>query len=140
MHANGYKHTFPEGFLWGTATAAHQIEGNNTDSDWWHWEQNKPVKRMWPLEPSGIADDSYNRYEEDFDLCVKLNNNAVRISVEWARIEPEEGKFSQEEFEHYRKVLKAAKDRGLKTFVTLHHFTSPMWLAKKGGWTNFKTP
>jgi len=140
MEANGHRHTFPKDFLWGTATSAHQTEGNNTNSDWWYWEQNKPAKRKWPLEASGIANDSYNRYEEDFDLSVKLNNNAIRISVEWARIEPEEGKFNEEAFEHYRKVLKAAKDRGLKTFVTLHHFTSPMWLAKKGGWASFKTP
>lgn len=140
MKVSEQVHTFPKDFLWGTATSAHQTEGNNTNSDWWGLEQNKSRKNKWPLEPSGIAADSYNRYEEDFDLCVKLNNNAVRISVEWARIEPEEGKFSKEAFEHYRKVLKAAKDRGLKTFVTLHHFSNPLWLAKKGAWVNFATP
>lgn len=125
---------FPDGFLWGTATAAHQIEGNNKHSDWWQWEQTKKPDQKFPLEPSGIACDSYNRYEEDFDWCVKLNNNAVRFSVEWARIEPKQGEFDDREIAHYRKMILAAKKRGLKTFVTLHHFTSPLWMAKKGGW------
>src|SRR5690606_20772539 len=83
---------------------------------------------------------SYNRYEEDLDLCVKLNNNAVRFGIEWSRIEPQEGQFDQKEIEHYIKVLKAAKERGLKTFVTLHHFVLPQWVAEKGGWQNFQTP
>lgn len=135
-----HEHEFPDDFIWGTATSSHQIEGNNKANDWWEFETNKPPNRKWPLEPSGIADDSYNRYEEDFDLCVKLNNNAVRLSIEWSRIESVEGKFDQKEIDHYKKVLKAAQDRGLKTFVTLHHFTTPLWLARKGGWTNFKTP
>jgi beta-glucosidase len=132
-------YTFPKNFLWGTATAAHQIEGNNKNSDWWEWEQNKPPERKWPLEPSLDGCDSYNRYEEDFDLCKQMNNNAVRFSIEWARIEPEEGKFDQKEIEHYKKVLQAAKDRGLKTLVTLHHFTNPNWLTKFGGWVHPKT-
>ena len=133
-------YTFPPNFLWGTATSAHQTEGNNTNTDWWIWEQTKTDDREYPLEPSLQACDSYNRYEEDFDLCKKLNNKAVRISLEWARIEPKENEFSEKEIEHYRKVLQAAKDRGLKTFVTLHHFTNPVWFAKKGGWTNFGSP
>ena len=144
---------FPKDFLWGTATAAHQIEGNNKNSDWWLWEQSRKYpphinplltenemadlpEREWPLEPSLGACNSYELYEEDFDLCKKLNNNAVRISVEWARLEPEEGVFNTLEFEHYKKVLKAAKDRGLKTFVTLHHFTLPIWFSKQGGFLN----
>ena len=132
---------FPKGFLWGTATAAHQIEGNNKNCDWWDYEQTKDTQgRTFPSEPSLDACDSYNRYEEDFDHCVQLNNNAVRISVEWARIEPEEGVFDENEIAHYKKVLKAAKDRGLKTFVTLHHFTSPMWFANKGGWHSLGAP
>ncbi|MFH1648251.1 MAG: glycoside hydrolase family 1 protein [Patescibacteria group bacterium] len=130
---------FPQDFTWGTATAAHQIEGNNKNSDWWEWENNKKENQKYPLEPSGIACDSYNRYEEDFDLCAELGNNAVRISVEWARIEPDEGVFSDEELAHYRDVLKAAKKRGLKTFVTLHHFTNPIWFAKRGGWESLRS-
>lgn len=131
---------FPAHFMWGTATAAYQIEGNNSNTDWWYWENNKKRGQKYPLESSGLACDSYNRYEEDFDLCKKLNNNAVRISVEWARIEPSEGKFDYREIAHYKKVLSAAKDRGLKTFVTLHHFTNPFWFYKKGGWTNIRSP
>ncbi len=130
---------FPKGFLWGTSTSAHQIEGNNTNSDWWYWEQNKPKNRKWPLEPSNKACNSYNLYSTDFDLCKKLNNNAVRISVEWARLEPKQGTFSKKEFNHYKKVLKDAKNKGLKTFVTLHHFTSPLWFYKKYGWHNPKS-
>lgn len=135
---------FPKDFIWGTATSAHQIEGGNTNSDWWEWEQSKSYTsknaREFPLEPSAIACDSYNRYEEDFDLCVGLNNNAVRISIEWARIEPKDGVFDEAEINRYRKVLRAAKDRGLKTFVTLHHFTNPIWFSKIGGWMNPKSP
>jgi beta-glucosidase len=137
------KLTFPEGFLWGTATAAHQIEGNNKNTDWWEWEYSKDYEtndREYPLEPSGLACDSYNRYEEDFDLAKEMKNNSIRFSVEWARIEPEEGKFDQNEIEHYKKMIQAARDRGLKTFVTLHHFTNPLWFAKKGGWTNLGAP
>ncbi len=139
---------FPSGFLWGTSTAAHQIEGNNTNSDWWEWEQSKDYKSMrnkktgllmpTPTEASGIACDSYNRYEEDFDLAKSMNNNAIRFSIEWARLEPKEGEFSKKEFDHYKRMIKAANDRGLKIFLTLHHFTNPAWFAKKGGWKNKK--
>ncbi|OGC38910.1 hypothetical protein A3K42_00040 [candidate division WWE3 bacterium RBG_13_37_7] len=127
---------FPSDFTWGTATSAYQIEGGNYNTDWWLWENSKENRGK--IEPCGIACDSYNRYEEDFDLCVKNYNNAVRISIEWARLEPEEGKFSKREFDHYRNVLQAAKDRNLKTFVTLHHFTNPIWFSKKGGWHGLK--
>ncbi len=132
---------FPNNFLWGTATAAYQIEGNNDNTDWWHWEK-KPKKKntKYPREQSGIACDSYNRFEEDFELAKKLNNNAIRISIEWARIEPAEGYFDQKEINHYRKVLQAAKERNLKTFVTLHHFTNPLWFSQKGGWVNPLSP
>jgi len=132
---------FPDNFLWGTATAAYQIEGNNDNTDWWHWEK-KPKKKntKYPREQSGIACDSYNRFEEDLDLAKKLNNNAVRLSIEWARIEPSEGYFDQKEINHYRKVLQKAKERNLKTFVTLHHFTNPLWFSQKGGWVNPLSP
>jgi beta-glucosidase len=133
-------HSFPTEFLWGTATAAHQIEGNNTNSDWWQWELDRHKKFLGPQDQSQQACDSYNRYAEDFDLCKQMNNNAVRFSIEWARIEPQEGVFDQTAIEHYKKMLEAAKKRGLKTFVTLHHFTNPMWFAKKGGWANKDAP
>lgn len=134
------KFKFPENFLWGAATAAHQIEGNNTNSDWWAWENS--IKRHNQLVSQGydpkefcsdIACDSYNRFDEDFSLAQHLSHNATRLSVEWARIEPEENKFSEKELDHYEKVLQSAKYRGLVTFVTLHHFTNPLWFIKKGG-------
>ncbi|NCT55791.1 glycoside hydrolase family 1 protein [bacterium] len=134
------EYLFPKDFLWGTATSAYQVEGNNTNTDWWEWEQNKMKDDKYPLEPSGVACDSYNRYEEDFDLCQKFNNNSVRISIEWARIEPKDGEFNASEIEHYKKVIAAAKKRNLKVFVTLYHFTLPLWFVKKGGWQSFKSP
>lgn len=132
---------FPEGFLWGTATSAHQVEGNNTNSDWWMWEHEKIPRAKtsnadfeYPLDQSLQACDSYNRYKEDFDLCVMMNNNAVRFSVEWARLEPKEGQYDEKEFDHYKRVISAARERNLKVFLTLHHFTNPIWFAKKGAW------
>ncbi|MFH1565625.1 MAG: glycoside hydrolase family 1 protein [bacterium] len=126
---------FPDNFLWGSAVSAHQIEGNNTNSDWWEWEQKGGGK-----EPSEIACDFYNKYKEDIPLLKKLHQNAFRLSIEWARIEQEEGEFSQKETEHYRKLLSTIKNEGIKTFVTLHHFTNPKWFAKKGGWENSNSP
>lgn len=133
---------FPEGFLWGAATAAHQIEGNNINSDWWAWESsldrhNKLISEgQDPKEyASGIACDSYHRYDEDFALAQKLEQNATRLGIEWARIEPRESSFNEEALDHYEKVLQSAKYHGLTTFVTLHHFTSPLWFIKKGGFT-----
>lgn len=131
---------FPKDFLWGAATSAHQIEGNNTNSDWWAWEKSarrhddliRQGKNPKDFE-SGIACDSYNRFDEDFSLAQYLNHNATRLSIEWSRIEPEEGKFSEKELAHYEKVLQSAKFHHLTTFVTLHHFTSPAWFMKKGG-------
>ncbi|MBN1162601.1 glycoside hydrolase family 1 protein [Patescibacteria group bacterium] len=130
---------FPADFLWGTATSAYQTEGYNTNSDWWYWEKGKYPKskrKAFIGETSGMACDSYNRYEEDFNFAKNMNNNAIRFSIEWARIEPRKGEWDQTEVEHYKKVIKAAKERGLKTFVTLHHFTKPIWFSKLGGWLN----
>ncbi len=122
---------FPKNFLWGSATSSHQVEGNNTHNDWWKAEQAKELKFK-----SGKACDHYNRYEQDFDLIKSLNQNAHRFSIEWARIEPEKGKFDKKEIEHYRKVLLALKKRKIKTMVTLWHFTNPIWFEKIGGWSN----
>lgn len=127
---------FPEGFLWGTATSAHQVEGNNTKNDWWDWEQ----KYQPPQMRSGQACDQYNRYEQDFDLAQGLNNNAHRLSIEWSRIEPNEGEFDPVEIEHYKRVLKALKERKMTVMLTLWHVTLPLWLAKKGGWESFRSP
>ncbi|MBI4091522.1 glycoside hydrolase family 1 protein [candidate division WWE3 bacterium] len=124
---------FPEGFLWGAATSGHQIEGGNVHSDWWVWEQEMAGKPGGPLQKSGIACDSYNRYEEDFRVAKELKHNAHRMSIEWSRIEPREGEFDEKEIAHYRNVLKTIKSNGMSTIVTLWHFTIPQWFRAKGG-------
>lgn len=128
---------FEPGFLLGAATAAHQVEGNNIHSDCWAMEQ---MKHTAYTEPSLDAVDQYNRYEEDILLMKKAGLNAYRFSIEWARIEPEEGKFDEAELEHYRKVVACCKKNGLEPVVTLHHFSSPVWLIRKGGWEVETTP
>ena len=121
---------FPEGFLWGTATSAHQVEGNNKNNDWWEWEQ-KPGRLR-----SGLACDSWHRYQEDFALVHALHNNAHRLSIEWSRVEPREGEFDEQALAHYRQMLQTLKDRQIKVMLTLHHFTNPLWLARRGSWEN----
>lgn len=122
------KLSFPENFLWGSATSAYQIEGGIKNCDWSGFKD------------AGLACDHYNRYEEDFDLLKNLNQNAFRLSVEWSRIEPQEGKFNEKEIEHYKKVLIALKKRGIIPFVTLYHWTNPLWFKEKGGWLNPRSP
>ena len=122
---------FPKGFFIGAATAAHQVEGNNVHSDYWLQEQ---LPHTSFAEPSGAACDHYNRYEEDIRLLAEAGLNAYRFSVEWARIEPEEGSFDEAEIEHYRKVIRCCREHGVEPIVTLMHFTSPAWLIRKGGW------
>jgi beta-glucosidase len=124
--------TFPDGFLWATATAAHQVEGGNTNNDWWAFEQLPG--RIAGGDSSGIADDSYNRYREDFAQLRKLRNNAHRLSIEWSRIEPSEGDFDSRQIRHYRDVLGELREQGMTPMVTLFHFTSPLWFAARGGW------
>ena len=122
---------FPKGFLIGAATAAHQVEGNNTNSDYW-LQEHMPHSSF--TEPSGIACDHYNRYEDDIKLLADAGLNAYRFSVEWARIEPEEGRFDENAVAHYRDVIRCCRSNGVEPIVTLHHFTSPAWLIRKGGW------
>ena len=122
---------FPKGFFIGAATAAHQVEGNNIHSDYWAQEL---LPHTSFTEPSGLACDHYHRYEEDIALLARAGLNAYRFSIEWARIEPEEGKFDEAEIEHYRQVIACCKANGVEPIVTLHHFTSPAWLIRKGGW------
>ena len=118
-------------FLIGASTAAHQVEGNNKHSDFWVMEN---LKHSDFKEPSGMAVDHYNRYEEDITLLAEAGCNAYRFSIEWARVEPKEGKFCQKAIEHYRKVLLFCHEKGIMPVVTLHHFSSPAWLISKGGW------
>lgn len=128
---------FPEGFLWGTATAAHQVEGNNVNSDGWMLEH---LPGTIFAEPSGDACDHYHLYPQDITLLASLGFNTYRFSVEWARIEPSEGEFSRAELEHYRRMLAACHEHGLTPVVTYHHFTSPHWLIAAGGWEDEQTP
>lgn len=121
----------PEHFFIGAATAAHQVEGNNRNSDYWAMEQMKYTSFC---EPSLDAVDHYNRYEEDIRLMAEAGLNAYRFSIEWARIEPECGVYDEKEIAHYRKVLECCRENGLEPIVTLHHFTSPKWLIARGGW------
>lgn len=122
---------FEKDFLVGAATAAHQVEGNNIHSDYWAMEHLKHTNFT---EPSLDAVDHYNRYEEDIKLLAEAGLNAYRFSIEWARIEPEEGNFDEKEIAHYRNVLTCCKQNGIEPIVTMMHFTSPVWLIQKGGW------
>ena len=121
---------FPKDFLWGAATAAYQVEGGNDHADWWHWEK-KAGK-----ENSGAACCHHDLYALDFELAKGLGHNTHRLSVEWSRIEPKEGEFSEAALKHYAEVLLALRARGIEPVVTLHHFTNPLWLEDFGGWTN----
>lgn len=127
---------FPDKFMIGASTAAHQVEGNNIHSDYWAMEHLKHTNFN---EPSLNAVDHYSRYEEDIRLMAEAGLNTYRFSIEWARIEPEEGKFDETQTEHYRKVLKCCRDNGIEPVVTMMHFTSPVWLIQKGGWESETT-
>jgi beta-glucosidase len=122
---------FPDRFLWGAATAAHQIEGNNVRNDWWRAEEAGVLPHR-----SGDACDSWNRWADDVRLLQEMGLNAYRFSVEWARIEPEPGRFDQTALDTYGRMLTALRSAGIEPLVTLHHFTNPAWLADQAGWTN----
>ncbi len=148
------KHPFPKRFLWGAATAAHQIEGGN-HNQWSVWELENAKAKAAQAEyiydhydswdriateakkpsnyVSGIVTDHYNRYEEDFALLQAMHMNAYRFSVEWSRIEPEEGAWNPEAIMHYKAQIASLKKRGIEPMVTLFHFTLPVWFAEKGG-------
>ncbi len=118
---------FPKNFYWGAGSSAFQVEGDIENMDWAKAAREKRVPEI------GIACDHYNRYEADFDIIKELGHNAHRFSIEWARIEPEEGKFDEKEIEHYRAVLRALRARNIEPFVTLWHFTLPLWFSESGG-------
>jgi beta-glucosidase len=124
--------SFPQSFVWGASTAAHQVEGGNTNSDWWQLEH---AEGSWCKEPSGDACDSYHRYAEDIDLLASAGLTSYRFSVEWARIEPAPGEFSVAALDHYQRVVDACHARGVEPLVTLHHFTIPRWMREAGGWS-----
>ena len=125
---------FPDGFFWGAATASYQVEGGIENNDW------AQAARDGRVPPCGRACDHYHRYEEDFDIAQSLGHTAHRFSLEWARIEPEEGKFNEEAIEHYRQVIRACQARGMEPIVTLWHFTLPQWFAEKGGFEHRDSP
>ena len=129
--------TFPDKFLWGCATAGHQVEGNNTNSDLWAME-HMPESIF--KEPSGDACDHYHLYPQDISMLADLGFNTYRFSLEWSRIEPEEGFFSNAELEHYRRMLATCREHRLTTLLTYSHFSIPRWFACKGGWQNPAAP
>ena len=145
MHGGGFErglthaiaHAFPADFLWGVATAGHQNEGDNVDSDTWFLENVTPTVFQ---DRSGKATNGWELWESDLDLVAGMGLNAYRFSVEWARIEPVEGEFSEEALAHYEAVVDGCLARGLAPIVTFNHFTSPHWFAARGAWLNPEAP
>jgi beta-glucosidase len=125
---------FPDDFFWGAASASYQVEGGIENTDW------AQAAREGRVPVCGKACDHYNRYEEDFDIAKELGHDAHRMSVEWARIEPEEGKFDMEAIAHYQRVAKALQDRGIHPGITLWHFTLPLWFSERGGFERDDAP
>lgn len=123
---------FPNGFLWGTTVSSHQVEGHNVHSDWWEFEHKGGKIKDGTV--SGPACDMWNRYIEDFDRMQEMGLSALRMSVEWARIEPRPGEYDEEALEHYMEMLRALKERGIAVCLTLHHFTNPKWVSDAGDW------
>lgn len=131
MDGSGPARAFPEGFTWGVATAAHQIEGGNVNNDWWAFEHASGSACS---EPSGDACDSWERWQEDVELVAGLGLDNYRFSVEWSRIEPADGEVSHAALAHYRRLCESLRTRGIEPVVTFHHFTTPRWLTDQGGW------
>jgi beta-glucosidase len=126
---------FPRGFLWGTATSSHQVEGNNTRNQWWDWEQQPG--RIIHGDKSGLACDWWNgRWREDLDRATESGQNTHRLSIEWSRIQPEPDVWAEEALDRYLEIIRGMHERDLTPFVCLHHFSNPMWLSEAGGWEN----
>ena len=121
--------TFPSDFRWGTATAAHQVEGHLVNN-WTHHEQRNN------LVQSGAACDHWNRWQEDFQLISELGLNSYRFSVEWSRIEPTEGTWNNDALAVYSNMVDDLLERGIRPVVTLHHFSHPQWWEAKGGFAD----
>jgi beta-glucosidase len=126
---------FPRGFLWGTATASHQVEGGNKNNNWWAWEQEPG--RIIEGHKSGLACDWWNgRWREDFDRAAESGQNAHRFSVEWSRVQPAPDRWDEHALDRYRDMARGLRQRNMTALVTLHHFTEPLWLYEQGGWEN----
>ncbi len=129
---------FPADFKWGAAVSAYQTEGNGTNTDWWAWEQTEGhIKEG---HRSGRACDWWENAEADFDRATEMGLNALRLGVEWARVEPRPGEFDPAALERYGQMLEGLRKRAVEPMVTLYHFASPLWLAERGGWENPETP
>ncbi len=128
-------YNFPRGFLWGTATAAHQVEGNNKNNNFWAWEQDP--EHILGGQKSGLACDWWGgRWREDFDRIVESHQNAHRFSVEWSRIQPTPDRWDEDALDHYRQMLQRLFEFKITPMVTLHHFCDPLWVSELGGWEN----
>lgn len=121
----------PEHFLFGTATASLQIEGGDRNNNWYRFCEEQKTKDG---THCFVADDHWNRFEEDIRLMEELNQQTYRMSVEWSRIEPEKGRFSEEALRHYRTEIRMLLDHNIHPLVTLHHFSNPIWFEDMGGW------
>jgi beta-glucosidase len=128
---------FPKAFLWGAATAGHQVEGNNVNADVWLLENIRPTTYA---QRSGDALNSFELWSTDLNLARQIGLNSYRFSLEWSRIEPEPGMFSVAMLDHYKRIIDACRNRGLTPIVTFNHFTTPRWFAMRGGWTNPDAP
>ena len=129
---------FPAGFLWGTASSSHQTEGNNTNNQWWRFEQQPGAIRHG--DRSGLACDWWRHAEADFDRMQALGINTHRLSIEWSRVEPEPGVFDHAALDRYRELVGGLRDRGIRPMVCLHHFTDPRWFFDGGGWERSDAP
>lgn len=123
---------FPKTFLWGAAISAYQAEGNNRWSDWWHWERQGD--KIADHTVSGTASDFWNQYKTYINLAKQAGMNCMRISIEWARVNPEPGTYNDAALKHYAAILDYMREQSIEPIVTLWHFTLPQWLAKQGGW------
>jgi beta-glucosidase len=135
---DGVPLTFPDGFLWGSATSSHQVEGGNDNNQWWDWEHQPG--RIWNGDRSADACGWWRNAERDLERAAQLGQNAHRLSVEWSRIEPRQGEFDDAAIARYRQILEFMRGKGIKPMVTLHHFTNPRWLEERGGWLWAGTP
>ena len=128
-------YNFPRGFLWGTATSSHQVEGNNKNNNFWAWEQEPG--HIIDAHKSGIACDWWGgRWREDFERIEETGQNAHRLSIEWSRVQPTPDRWDEDALEHYRQMLQRLQERDITSLVTLHHFCDPLWVSELGGWEN----
>ncbi|MGC9347415.1 MAG: glycoside hydrolase family 1 protein [Anaerolineae bacterium] len=125
---------FPPDFQWGVATASHEVEGNNTNNQWWAWEHQP--NRIAEGHTSGLACNWWENAEADFDRAAAMGLNTLRLSIEWSRVEVAPGRIDMAALDRYREMLESLRERDIQPMVTLHHFSNPLWVAEKGGWAN----